>query len=31
MPDWVIYLVVIVLTPVAAVTILTARNAWRRP
>lgn len=31
MPDWVIYLVTIVLTPVAAITILAARDARRRP
>jgi hypothetical protein len=29
MPDWVIYLVVYALTPVAAVTILYARDAAR--
>ena len=30
MPDWVIYLVAWVLAPVAAVTILAARDAWSR-
>lgn len=27
-PDWVVYLVVYSLVPVAAVTVLTARDAW---
>ena len=30
MPDWVIYLVAWVLTPVLAITLLTARDAWKR-